>query len=106
MARRRAKKAVCRFRRSSATSIAPTRITVRALDRDGEPFELDATDLLARCLQHEIDHLHGKLFIDYLSFLKRRSALSKWESMKNDFPKNIRKLPPDEIAGRHGEEAL
>ena len=52
---------------------------MRALDRDGKPFELEATDLLARCLQHEIDHLHGKLFIDYLSFLKRRSALAKWE---------------------------
>ena len=83
-----------------------TRITMRALNRDGEVFELEATDLLARCLQHAIDHLHGKLFIDYLSFLKRRSALSKWESMKKDFPQNIRKLPPGEIAGRHGEEAL
>jgi peptide deformylase len=83
-----------------------TRITMRALDRDGKPFELEATDLLARCLQHEIDHLHGKLFLDYLSFLKRRSALSKWESMKKDFPQNIRKLPPGELAGRHGEEAL
>ena len=82
------------------------RVTVRALDRDGEPFELEATDLLARCLQHEIDHLHGKLFLDYLSFLKRRSALAKWESMKKDFPQNIRELPPGEIAGRHGEEAL
>ena len=83
-----------------------TRIAVRALDRDGEPFELEATDLLARCLQHEIDHLHGKLFIDYLSFLKRRSAMAKWESMRKDFPGNLRKLPPGEIAGRHGEEAL
>jgi peptide deformylase len=83
-----------------------TRITVRALDRDGKPFELEATDLLARCLQHEIDHLHGKLFLDYLSFLKRRSALLKWESMKKDFPQSIRKLPPGELAGRHGEEAL
>lgn len=84
----------------------PARVTIRALDRDGERFELQATELLARCLQHEIDHLHGKLFIDYLSFLKRRSALAKWESMRKDFPQNIRKLPPDEIAGRHGEEAL
>jgi peptide deformylase len=83
-----------------------TRITVRALDRDGKPFDLDATDLLARCLQHEIDHLHGKLFLDYLSFLKRRAALAKWESLKKDFPQNIRKLPPDAIAGRHGKEAL
>jgi len=84
----------------------PARVTIRALDRNGERFELQATELLARCLQHEIDHLHGKLFIDYLSFLKRRSALAKWESMRKDFPQNIRKLPPDEIAGRHGEEAL
>ncbi len=84
----------------------PARVTIRALDRDGERFELQATELLARCLQHEIDHLHGKLFIDYLSFLKRRSALAKWESMRKDFPQNIRKLPADEIAGRHGEEAL
>ena len=82
------------------------RVTIRALDRDGERFELQASELLARCLQHEIDHLHGKLFIDYLSFLKRRSALAKWESMRKDFPQNIRKLPPGEIAGRHGEEAL
>jgi len=81
-------------------------VTVRALDRDSQPFELEATDLLARCLQHEIDHLHGKLFIDYLSFLKRRAALAKWESMKKDFPQNMRRLPPNEIAGRHGEEAL
>ena len=84
----------------------PARVTIRALDRDGEPFELEATELLARCLQHEIDHLHGKLFIDYLSFLKRRTALAKWESLRKEFPQNIRKLPPDEIAGRHGEEAL
>jgi len=82
------------------------RVTIRALDRDGERFEIQASELLARCLQHEIDHLHGKLFIDYLSFLKRRSALAKWESMRKDFPQNIRKLPPGEIAGRHGEEAL
>ena len=84
----------------------PSRVTIRALNRDGERFELEATELLARCLQHEIDHLHGKLFIDYLSFLKRRSALAKWESMRKEFPQNIRKLPPDEIAGRHGEEPL
>ena len=82
------------------------RVTIRALDRDGERFEIQASELLARCLQHEIDHLHGKLFIDYLSFLKRRSALAKWESMRKDFPQNIRKLPPGEIAGRHGEETL
>ena len=48
------------------------RIRVRALGRDGEPFELDAEGLLAVCIQHECDHLEGKLFVDYLSGLKRQ----------------------------------
>ena len=47
------------------------RITVRALDRHGQAFELVADGLLAVCIQHEIDHLDGKLFVDYLSPLKR-----------------------------------
>jgi peptide deformylase len=46
------------------------KITVRALDRDGEEYTLDADGLLAVCIQHEIDHLRGKLFVDYLSPLK------------------------------------
>jgi peptide deformylase len=49
-----------------------THIRVRALGRDGEPFELDAEGLLAVCIQHEMDHLEGKLFVDYLSELKRQ----------------------------------
>jgi peptide deformylase len=48
------------------------RITVRALNREGELFELDADGLLAVCIQHEMDHLEGKLFVDYLSELKRQ----------------------------------
>ncbi len=47
------------------------KIRVAALDRDGQPFELEAEGLLAICLEHEIDHLDGKLFVDYLSELKR-----------------------------------
>jgi peptide deformylase len=47
------------------------RIRVRALNRDGEPFEMDADGLLAVCIQHEMDHLEGRLFVDYLSPLKR-----------------------------------
>jgi peptide deformylase len=43
---------------------------VRALNLDGQPFELDADGLLAICLQHEIDHLDGKVFVEYLSRLK------------------------------------
>ena len=49
-----------------------THIRVRALGRNGEPFEMDADGLLAVCIQHEMDHLEGKLFVDYLSELKRQ----------------------------------
>ena len=49
-----------------------THIRVRALDRNGKPFEMDAEGLLAVCIQHEMDHLEGKLFVDYLSELKRQ----------------------------------
>jgi peptide deformylase len=49
-----------------------THIRVRALGRDGAPFEMDAEGLLAVCIQHEMDHLEGKLFVDYLSELKRQ----------------------------------
>jgi peptide deformylase len=55
------------------------RIRVAALDRDGEPFELEAEGLLAVCIQHEMDHLDGKLFIDYLSPLKRNRIRKKLE---------------------------
>jgi peptide deformylase len=53
------------------------RVTVRALDRDGKLFELDADGLLAVCVQHELDHLKGKVFVDYLSSLKRNRIRSK-----------------------------
>lgn len=55
------------------------RIRVRALNRDGDPFELDADGLLAVCIQHELDHLDGKLFIDYLSNMKRQRIRKKLE---------------------------
>lgn len=54
-------------------------IEIRALDRDGKPFEMEATDLLAICIQHEMDHLNGKLFVDYLSQLKKRRIRKKLE---------------------------
>jgi len=53
------------------------RVTVRALDRAGKPFELDADGLLAVCIQHEMDHLLGKVFVDYLSGLKRNRIKAK-----------------------------
>ena len=53
------------------------RIRVRALDAHGRPFELDAEALLAVCIQHEMDHLEGKVFVEYLSRLKQQRILSK-----------------------------
>jgi peptide deformylase len=55
------------------------RIRVKALGRDGQPFEMDVDGLLAICVQHEIDHLDGKLFVDYLSELKRQRVRKKLE---------------------------
>jgi peptide deformylase len=53
------------------------KVKVRALDRDGKPFEFEAEGLLAVCVQHEMDHLEGKLFVDYLSELKRERLKKK-----------------------------
>ena len=65
------------------------RVRVRALDRDGKPFERDLDGLLAVCVQHEMDHLEGKLFVDYLSELKRtriRKKLEKERRQKSATP--------------------
>ena len=53
------------------------RVTVRALNRDGQPYQFDAEGLLAVCVQHEMDHLLGKVFVEYLSPLKRNRIKSK-----------------------------
>ena len=58
------------------------RITVEALDRHGKPFKLDAEGLLAVCIQHEMDHLAGKLFVDYLSPLKRDLVRKKLDKQR------------------------
>ncbi len=57
-------------------------IRVRALDRDGKAFELDATGFLATCIQHEIDHLDGKVFVDHLSRLKQQRIRKKLEKQQ------------------------
>jgi peptide deformylase len=82
------------------------RVTVRALDLEGKPFEREASGLLARAIQHEIDHLHGKLFVDYLSFLKRRGALARWEELKSQYPDLRRTLTLQDapVADRSGGE--
>ncbi|MBA2410791.1 MAG: peptide deformylase [Gammaproteobacteria bacterium] len=68
-------------------------VVVRALNQDGEPFEIAADGLLAVCMQHEIDHLNGKLFIDYLSPLKRQRLQKRFEKAKRlglDIPEGKR----------------
>ena len=57
----------------------PQKVRIKALDRDGKPFEMIADGLLAVCIQHECDHLNGKLFVDYLSQLKRDRIKKKLE---------------------------
>ena len=57
------------------------RVKIRALNRDGEPYELETDGLLAICIQHEMDHLMGKLFVDYLSPLKRQRIRQKLEKL-------------------------
>jgi peptide deformylase len=57
------------------------RVKVKALDRNGQSFEFEATELLAVCVQHEMDHLEGKLFVDYISSLKRQRIKKKLEKL-------------------------
>ncbi len=54
-------------------------VMIKALDKEGNPFELEARGLLAVCIQHELDHLNGKLFVDYLSQIKRTRIRKKLE---------------------------
>ena len=59
-------------------------VTVRALNRDGEPFELDAEGLTAVCIQHEMDHLLGRVFVEYLSPLKRNRIRTRMLKKQRD----------------------
>jgi peptide deformylase len=63
-----------------------THIRVRALDRNGATFEMEADGLLAVCIQHEMDHLEGKLFVDYLSELKRQLIRRRLEKERRQRP--------------------
>lgn len=81
----------------------PFTVTIRATNENGEQYEATASELLGRCFQHEIDHLDGKLFLDYLSPLKRKAAMAKWEKAKADFPGFIRKVKA-EVPGEHHHE--
>jgi len=84
----------------------PAQVRIRFMDIDGKVQEEDAEGLFATCIQHEIDHLHGKLFVDYLSVLKRRAALAKWETFKADYPGYIRKVASEKRGAHHSEGEL
>ena len=60
----------------------PAEVKIRALNLEGKTFELHADGLLAVCLQHELDHLEGKLFVDYLSTLKRQRIKTKLQKLQ------------------------
>ena len=60
------------------------RVTVQALDRDGHPFQFDAEGLASVCVQHEMDHLRGKVFVEYLSALKRERIKVKMNKRTRD----------------------
>ncbi|MHB8405120.1 MAG: peptide deformylase [Gammaproteobacteria bacterium] len=70
------------------------RVRVRALDRNGQALEFDADGLLAVCIQHEIDHLDGKLFVDYLSELKRQRIRRKLEKEQREEREGVRDTAP------------
>ncbi len=84
------------------------RVTMRGLDERGEPVEVEASELLARCMLHELDHLDGRLFVDHLSLLKKKGALARWERERAKYPALRRSLTvsPKDLAAQHNDEAL
>lgn len=68
----------------SATVVRPKTIKIRYTDEKSVKHDIEAEGFLARCLQHEIDHLNGKLYIDYLSPLERNSLIKKMEELKKE----------------------
>ena len=73
----------------------PERLVLDALGRDGTPYRLEASGLLARAIQHEVDHLDGILFIDHLSPLKRRMLLKKWQKQRKGETGYLKEVDPN-----------
>ncbi len=67
--------------------VRPAEVRVRALDGDGKTYEIDCKDLLAVCIQHEMDHLQGKVFVEYLSPLKRNRIKTKLQKEEREAAK-------------------
>ena len=70
----------------------PSRVKVRAFDVEGKPFELDCEGLLAVCIQHEMDHLKGKVFVEYLSPLKRNRIKTKLLKEERELEREKKKV--------------
>jgi peptide deformylase len=70
----------------------PSRVKVRALDLEGKPFEVEADGLLAVCIQHEMDHLKGKVFVEYLSPLKRNRIKTKLLKEERELNRDKKKV--------------
>jgi peptide deformylase len=76
----------------------PAAVTLEALDQEGNPYRIEATGLLARAIQHEIDHLDGVLFLDHLGPMKRRMLLSRWKKRHQDDPSYIKEVAAESSA--------
>ena len=79
----------------------PATVTLEAFDRDGKPFQLEASGLAARAIQHEIDHLDGILFLDHLGALRRAMLLKKFrkENAGKGFLKEVHEVEPETARG-------
>lgn len=76
----------------------PAAVTLEALDAEGRSYRIEATGLLARAIQHEIDHLDGILFLDHLGPMKRRMLLSRWKKQHQDDASYIKEVAAEPSA--------
>jgi peptide deformylase len=72
----------------------PERVVLEAVDREGNPFRLEAGGLVARAIQHELDHLDGILFLDHLSLMKRQLLLARWKRDHKDDTSYLKEVQP------------
>jgi peptide deformylase len=84
-----------RLKGGEGRALAPARVVVDALDREGRPQRIEATGFRARAIQHEIDHLDGILFIDHLSAVKRGLLLAKWKKARRGASGYVKEVTPE-----------
>lgn len=88
--------------------VRSARVVMTGIDEQGQPVRLEGTELFGRCLQHELDHLRGRLFLDHLGAFTRRRAIADWEREKAKYPSLRRTftVAAKDLAEQHNEEAL